>query len=94
MSIERSGVSRCGVPSMCERKAAPSSVIFTRFDFGRPAGGVLDRASSPAPSPPPPRPRLKIWNPPESVSMGPSQPMKRCSPPIRATISGPGWSIK
>ncbi len=29
------------------------------------------------------------WKPPESVRIGPSQPMKRCRPPSRATRSAP-----
>ena len=29
--------------------------------------------------------RLKTWNPPESVRIAPSQPMKRCSPPSSFT---------
>ena len=35
-------------------------------------------------------PRLNTWKPPESVRMGPSQPMKRCSPPCAAITSSPG----
>ena len=34
--------------------------------------------------------RLNTWKPPESVSVGPSQPMNRASPPPCATISSPG----
>ena len=30
------------------------------------------------------------WKPPESVRIGPSQPMNRCSPPSRAIRSWPG----
>ena len=37
-------------------------------------------------------PRLHTWKPPESVRMGRSQPMKRCSPPWAATTSCPGRS--
>ena len=37
-------------------------------------------------------PRLKTWKPPESVRMGFSQPMKRCSPPWPRTTSTPGRS--
>ena len=29
----------------------------------------------------------KTWNPPESVRMGPSQPIKECNPPSRETTS-------
>jgi hypothetical protein len=36
--------------------------------------------------------RLKTWYPPESVRIGPSQPMNRCSPPSRAIRSWPGRS--
>ncbi len=32
----------------------------------------------------------KTWNPPLSVSMGPSQVEKRCTPPARSMISMPG----
>ncbi len=38
--------------------------------------------------------RLKIWKPPESVRMGPSQCMKRCRPPNWAMASTPGLQIK
>ena len=38
--------------------------------------------------------RLNTWKPPESVRMGPSQPMKRCSPPSSRTSSGPGRSSR
>ena len=34
----------------------------------------------------------KTWNPPESVKIGLSQPMKRCRPPKRFTTSVPGVS--
>jgi hypothetical protein len=34
------------------------------------------------------------WKPPLSVRIGPSQRMKRCSPPSRATRSAPGRSIR
>ena len=34
------------------------------------------------------------WKPPESVRIGNGQFMKRCSPPIRATRSAPGRSIR
>ena len=34
------------------------------------------------------------WNPPESVSVRPSQPAKRPIPPKRATTSAPGRSIR
>ena len=34
--------------------------------------------------------RENTWNPPESVRMGPSQFMKRCSPPICRTRASPG----
>ena len=37
-------------------------------------------------------PRLKIWKPPESVRIGPSQPMNRCSPPCFSITSVPGRS--
>src|SRR5574340_1384976 len=37
-------------------------------------------------------PRLNTWNPPESVRIGPSQPMKRCKPPCAAITSRPGRS--
>ena len=32
----------------------------------------------------------KTWNPPESVRIGPSQPMKRCRPPSSAIVASPG----
>ena len=38
--------------------------------------------------------RLITWNPPESVRIGFSQFMNRCSPPSRATLSAPGRSIR
>ena len=38
--------------------------------------------------------RLITWKPPESVRIGRSQFMKRCSPPSRATRSAPGRSIR
>ena len=38
--------------------------------------------------------RLKTWNPPESVRIGPYQPMKPWRPPIRATTSSPGRSAR
>ena len=38
--------------------------------------------------------RLITWKPPLSVRIGPSQFMKRCSPPSRATRSAPGRSIR
>ena len=34
--------------------------------------------------------RLKTWKPPLSVRMGPSQAMKRCSPPRSRMSSSPG----
>ena len=34
------------------------------------------------------------WNPPESVRIGPSQFMNRCSPPRSATRCAPGRSIR
>ena len=34
------------------------------------------------------------WKPPESVSIGPFQPVKRCSPPSAAIRSAPGRSIR
>ncbi len=37
---------------------------------------------------------LKTWNPPESVRIGPSQPMNRCRPPARATTSSPGRNAR
>ena len=37
-------------------------------------------------------PRLNTWKPPESVRIGPSQPMKRCRPPCAAITSSPGRS--
>ena len=37
-------------------------------------------------------PRLNTWKPPESVRMGLSQPIKRCSPPKRSITSSPGRS--
>ena len=55
---------------MCERKTAPSSVIFESC------------ASE------------KIWNPPLSVSIGFSQPVKVCSPPNALTTFSPGRTIK
>ena len=39
-------------------------------------------------------PRLNTWKPPESVRMGRSQCMKRCSPPSASTASAPGLSIR
>ena len=36
--------------------------------------------------------RENTWNPPESVRIGPLQPMKRCSPPTRSMTSTPGRS--
>ncbi len=36
--------------------------------------------------------RLITWNPPLSVRIVPLQPMKRCRPPIRRTVSTPGRS--
>ncbi len=36
----------------------------------------------------------KTWKPPLSVRIGPSQPMKRCSPPSFATSSSPGRSAR
>src|SRR5437764_7727002 len=36
----------------------------------------------------------KTWKPPESVRIGPSQPMKRWSPPSSRTRSGPGRTSK
>ena len=36
--------------------------------------------------------RLKTWKPPESVRMGRSQPIKRCSPPCFWITSSPGRS--
>ena len=39
-------------------------------------------------------PRLYTWYPPESVRIGPSQPMKRCSPPCAPITSSPGRSHK
>ncbi len=38
--------------------------------------------------------RLITWKPPESVRIGRCQFMKRWSPPIRATRSAPGLSIR
>ena len=40
------------------------------------------------------RARLHTWKPPESVKIGPCQPMKRCRPPCAATTSGPGRSSR
>ena len=37
-------------------------------------------------------PSENTWKPPESVRIGPFQPMKRCSPPCAATTSSPGRS--
>ncbi len=41
--------------------------------------------------------RLKTWKPPESVRIGPSQPMNRCKPPAPATTFSPGrrarWNV-
>ena len=37
-------------------------------------------------------PRLKTWKPPESVRIGRSQPMKRCSPPNFSITASPGLS--
>ena len=37
-------------------------------------------------------PRLNTWNPPESVRIGPSQPMNRCRPPWMPMTSAPGRS--
>ena len=34
------------------------------------------------------------WKPPESVSIGPSQPMNPCSPPCAATSSSPGPQVQ
>ena len=34
------------------------------------------------------------WKPPESVSIGPFQPVKRCKPPRAAMRSAPGRSIR
>ncbi len=34
------------------------------------------------------------WNPPESVSIGPSQRMNRCKPPIWRTIASPGRTCR
>ena len=38
--------------------------------------------------------RDMTWNPPESVRIGPLQPLKRCRPPRRWTRSAPGRSIR
>lgn len=35
-----------------------------------------------------------IWKPPESVKVGPSNPMNFASPPDAATRSDPGWRIR
>ena len=37
-------------------------------------------------------PSEKTWKPPESVRMGPSQPMNLCRPPCAAITSSPGRS--
>ncbi len=37
-------------------------------------------------------PRLKTWKPPESVRIGPFQPMKPCRPPCFPITSVPGRS--
>ena len=39
-------------------------------------------------------PRLQTWKPPESVSIGLSQPIKPCNPPCFLTTSVPGLSIR
>ncbi len=66
VSMTFSGVKRCSLPSMCERKVTPSS-------------SSRRRAAS-----------EKTWNPPESVRIGPSQPITRCRPPRRTIRSSPG----
>ena len=38
--------------------------------------------------------RENTWKPPESVRIGPSQPMNRWSPPAPATTSAPGRSMR
>ena len=38
--------------------------------------------------------RDMTWKPPESVRIGPSQRMKRCSPPSRCRRSGPGRNMR
>ena len=38
-----------------------------------------------------PWPIEKTWKPPESVMIGPSQPMNPCRPPSSPISSWPGW---
>ena len=66
LAMALSGVKRCRLPSICERKVTPS-------------GSSLRICA-----------RLNTWKPPESVSMGPGQPMKLCSPPKSAIKRVPG----
>mmetsp|Transcript_21609 Transcript_21609/g.44169 ORF Transcript_21609/g.44169 Transcript_21609/m.44169 type:complete len:236 (+) Transcript_21609:46-753(+) len=90
-----SGVSSMTCPSWYERNTAPCSLTRSSealppsravrvfdFDFISGPSSLLGSASE------------KTWKPPLSVMMGPACPMKRCSPPARRTMSGPGCTSR
>ena len=93
-----SGVRRWREPSMCEVNVAPSSSTRTsRACLAARSSRRSAAASSPGnmpiclPTPcSRPEPSENTWKPPLSVTIGPSQPMKRCSPPSWRTTSAPG----
>ena len=66
MRMLSSGPMKILLPSMCDWKRTPSSLM------------VRNCASE------------KTWKPPESVRIGPSQPMNLCRPPSALIFSSPG----
>mmetsp|Transcript_25459 Transcript_25459/g.75636 ORF Transcript_25459/g.75636 Transcript_25459/m.75636 type:complete len:233 (-) Transcript_25459:667-1365(-) len=91
VATDDSGVSSMVVPSWYERKTAPRSPVARREAElpSRTLRRFISATSSSVVSP-----SEKTWKPPESVIIGPSWFMKRCSPPAPATTRGPGWTSK
>ena len=88
--IDSSGPRKRFEPSSSDWKATPSSEISTLAPPALfPRRPLISSAT-------PPWASEKTWNPPESVMIARSQPMKRCRPPRAAIASSPGarWRWK
>ena len=91
IAIDSSGPMKRSEPSSSDWKATPRSEIST---LAPPAASPRRPLISSAT---PPWASEKTWNPPESVMIARSQPMKPCRPPWAAIRSSPGarcrWKV-
>ena len=94
MPIDTSGVNRWVEPSRWLRKVTPSSSTWARRSLSVAMTSAASDEESIDSVLRNPAPRLMTWKPPESVKVGPDQPMNRPSPPASSTTSSPGWRYR